>query len=155
MATRTVQTVQTVQPERDTEDGARPAARTRGRGRERAQAQATDEVPRPTRNEVVLHGRLSAPAEERELPSGDVIVTLRVVVSRPPRARAPGVDTIDVVCWSAVTRRTALRLAAGGDVEVTGSLRRRFYGGPTGRQSRYEVEAASVRRLVGGASVGT
>ncbi|MBB2987658.1 single-stranded DNA-binding protein [Terracoccus luteus] len=139
MATRTVK------PERGAEVG-----RTA-----RAREQAGGDVPRPSRNEIVLHGRLSAAAEQRELPSGDVIVTLRVVVARPARARAPGVDTIDVVCWSAVSRRTALRLPAGQDVEVTGSLRRRFYGGPTGRQSRYEVEAVSVRRLVGGASVGT
>lgn len=119
----------------------------------------------PARNEVVLWGRLSAPAEQRELPSGDVIVTLRVVVERPtglPRsagsarrrttdgkARPPGVDTIDVVCWSASTRRAALRLGAGEQIEVDGALRRRFFAGAAGRQSRYEVEAARVRRRGG------
>jgi single-strand DNA-binding protein len=66
--------------------------------------------------------------------------------------RAP-VDTIDVVCWTARTRRAALRLDAGDFVEVGGALRRRFYGGPAGRQSRYEVEAASVRRVAKGAPV--
>ncbi|TQM58140.1 single-stranded DNA-binding protein [Humibacillus xanthopallidus] len=117
----------------------------------------------PALNEVALRGRASAPGEERTLPSGDVIVTLRVIVSREGAAarratggaevrRAP-VDTIDVVCWTARTRRAALRLAAGDGVEVGGALRRRFYGGPAGRQSRYEVEAASVRRVARGAPV--
>lgn len=113
------------------------------------------------RNDVVLWGRLSAPAEQRELPSGDVIVTLRVVVERPPgtgttrrrspdgKVRPPGVDTIDVVCWSASTRRVALRLDGGEQIEVEGALRRRFFAGASGRQSRYEVEAAQVRRRGG------
>ncbi|OFE17655.1 hypothetical protein BA895_15090 [Humibacillus sp. DSM 29435] len=121
----------------------------------------------PVRNEVVLWGRLSAPAEQRELPSGDVIVTLRVVVARPagPRrssgsstsrdsspdskVRSPGVDTIDVVCWSASTRRVALRLVGGEQIEVEGALRRRFFAAAAGRQSRYEVEATRVRRRGG------
>lgn len=114
-------------------------------------------------NEVALRGRVSAPGEERTLPSGDIIVTLRVVVPRQgaaPRRAAPGVearrpsvDTIDVVCWTARTRRSALRLVAGDGVEVDGALRRRFFGGPTGRQSRYEVEAAAVRRVARAATV--
>ncbi|MDN5778682.1 MAG: single-stranded DNA-binding protein [Humibacillus sp.] len=127
------------------------------------------------RNEVVLWGRLSAPAERRELPSGDVIVTLRVVVERPTassrsarsvpgsvrrrttggKVRPPGVDTIDVVCWSASTRRAALRLGGGEQIEVEGALRRRFFAGAAGRQSRYEVEAAQVRRRGGRRRKGT
>lgn len=118
------------------------------------------------RNEVMLGGRLAAAAEERELPSGDRIVTLRVVVPRGPRATRPrpasgqtprtaAVDTIDVVCWTAVTRRCALRLAAGEQIEVVGALRRRFFGGAAGRQSRYEVEAAVVRRWRGAAGRAT
>jgi single-strand DNA-binding protein len=106
-------------------------------------------------NEVHLCGRLSAPAEERTLPSGDVIVTLRIVVPRSRTSRRAGssdgesrpgqVDTIDVVCWSAGTRRTALRLDAGATIEIEGSLRRRFFATPSGRQSRYEVEAQTLR----------
>jgi single-strand DNA-binding protein len=115
----------------------------------------------PALNEVALRGRASAAGEERTLPSGDVIVTLRVIVPREGAAarrtasagdvRRASVDTIDVVCWTARTRRAALRLAAGEGVEVAGALRRRFYGGPGGRQSRYEVEASAVRRVAGGA----
>ena len=146
---------------------------TVGQTARRASTQSEDagSPPEPdateARNEVVLWGRLSAPAEQRELPSGDVIVTMRVVVERPtssPRSagsgsarrrttdgkvRPPGVDTIDVVCWSASTRRAALRLGGGEQIEVEGALRRRFFAGATGRQSRYEVEAARVRRRGG------
>lgn len=117
------------------------------------------------RNVVALRGRLAAPADERELPSGDRIALLRLVVRRdePQRRRRDGVetarratvDTIDVVCWSAATRRTAARLRAGDQVEVEGSLRRRFFGGPGGRQSRYEVEARVLRRVSGAGAAAT
>ncbi|MGW5239662.1 single-stranded DNA-binding protein [Monashia sp. NPDC004114] len=131
-------------------------------------ARTSRSAPRPpeqeaVRNEVVLWGRLAAEAQERELPSGDVIVTLRVVVPRRggpsrPRAATAGaprratVDTIDVVCWTAATRRAALRLGAGEAIEIGGALRRRFFGAAVGRQSRYEVEAGVVRRLSGSGS---
>jgi len=82
-------------------------------------------------NSVRLVGRVSAEPEHRELPSGDQLVQLRVVVARPPRparasrgARGPTaadgsgragsprtqVDTIDVTCWTAGARRAATRL---------------------------------------------
>jgi single-strand DNA-binding protein len=112
-------------------------------------------------NEVRLRGRVAAAPEERELPSGDRIMQLRVIVPRDLTARrrvksgsAPAassrvqtVDTIDLVCWTATTRRSAGRLTAGQTVEVRGALRRRFFGGPAGRQSRYEVEVAALRRV--------
>ena len=117
------------------------------------------------RNEVALRGRLAAEAEERELPSGDHIAVLRLVVPRrPPTGRRRSVvdgprratvDTIDVVCWTAATRRAAMRLRVDDLVEVKGALRRRFFGGPAGRQSRYEVEAAALRRVSGGGVGGT
>jgi len=120
------------------------------------------------RNEVVLRGRVAAEAEDRELPSGDRIATFRVVVPREqPRARTTRtrstvenprratVDTIDVVSWTAATRRTALRLRPGDLVDVEGALRRRFFGGAGGRQSRYEVEASALRRVSGGRPTGT
>lgn len=106
-------------------------------------------------NEVRLVGRVSAEVEQRELPSGDLLVSVRVVVGRPPSARRreagaeprAGVDTIDVACWSARTRASALRLAPGDHVEVQGALRRRFFRAGGAAVSRYEVEAASVRRV--------
>lgn len=120
-------------------------------------------------NEVRLIGRVSGEPTERELPSGDKVVQLRVVVPRPvrraraargqdppstpgqapPAARRPRtqVDTIDVACWTARARAAALRLADGSGVQVAGALRRRFFQAGSGRASRYEVEASSVRRV--------
>ncbi len=96
-------------------------------------------------NEVRLVGRVSAASEARELPSGDTVVQFRVVVPRPPTATgAARVDTVDVACWTARTRRSALRLAAGAVVEVQGSLRRRFFRAGAATVSRYEVEASRV-----------
>lgn len=122
-------------------------------------------------NSVRLVGRVSAEPEHRELPSGDELVQLRVIVVRPARptraARASGggrgsaaaaragesgapraqVDTIDVTCWTAGTRRSAARLQPGQVVEVHGALRRRFFKAGAVTQSRYEVEASLLRRV--------
>jgi single-strand DNA-binding protein len=113
-------------------------------------------------NEVRLTGRVSGNPEQREMPSGDVVVLFRVVVPRPAArlsssARGPSrkgaatVDTIDIACWSARTRRAALRLRQGETAEVTGSLRRRFFRAGGGAASRYEVDAATVARPRAGA----
>lgn len=106
------------------------------------------------RNEVVLVGRVSGGAEERELPSGDLLVCWRVVVERPaPRravpagVRAPTVDTLDCVAWTAAVRRTARGLADGDVVSVQGALRRRFWRAGGGATSRTEVEVEQLRRL--------
>ena len=106
-------------------------------------------------NEVTLVGRVSAAAEERELPSGDVLVSWRLIVDRPPQRRAAPaggravvVDTVDCVAFTAAVRRTAHALAAGDVVRVEGALRRRFWRAGGGPSSRTEVEVAAVRRLV-------
>jgi hypothetical protein len=60
-------------------------------------------------NEVRLVGRLAAAAQEKELPSGDLLMTFRLVVDRPPaqrRERSPTVDTIDCSAWRADVRRS-------------------------------------------------
>lgn len=105
-----------------------------------------------TRNEVLLVGRLAAEPLVRELPSGDQLVTFRLVVERPPGARAPGrrpvsVDTIDCVARSAALRRAAVGWCAGDVLELQGALRRRFFRTPAGAGSRYEVDVAKARRL--------
>jgi len=103
---------------------------------------------------VVLVGRVSGAPEERELPSGDVLVSWRVVVERPaPRraspagVRAPTIDTLDCVAWSGAVRRTARGLADGDVVAVEGALRRRFWRAGAGAASRTEVEVERLRRL--------
>lgn len=93
-------------------------------------------------NAVELTGRISGEPSVREMPSGDELITLRVVVTRD--GGGP-VDTIDLACWTAGARRAALRFADGDRVRVEGSLRRRFFKAGGGAASRYEVE---VRRLV-------
>jgi single-strand DNA-binding protein len=114
----------------------------------------TERATKSTCNEVALVGRVSAPAEERTLPSGDVLTSWRLVVDRPPSKRtlpAGGrpvtVDTIDCVAWAGGVRRTAAGFAAGDVVRVEGALRRRFWRAGAGAASRYEVEVAKTRRL--------
>ena len=96
-----------------------------------------------TVNSVELSGRVSGEPEARVLPSGDELVTLRLVVARP--AGGP-VDTIDLACWSKTARRSAGRLTDGDHIHVTGALRRRFFRTPGGAASRYEVEVTRLSR---------
>ena len=100
-------------------------------------------------NHVVLVGRVSAAPESRELPSGDTLVTFRLVVDRPRSRDRPRrqVDVIDVACWGRRTQRTAAALEPHTAVRVEGSLRRRFFASGGARASRYEVEAERIARV--------
>lgn len=107
-----------------------------------------------SRNEVVLVGRVSGVPEERELPSGDVLVSWRVVLDRPPSRRPARegvrqvtVDTVDCIAWGAGLRRTARSLVGGDVVAVEGALRRRFWRGNGAASSRTEVEVDALRRV--------
>ncbi len=95
-------------------------------------------------NDCLLRGRVSALATDRELPSGEHVVEFRLIVSRTERE---GVDTLDIAAWSGKSRRTALSLKAGEWVEIAGSIRRRFWQGPAGLASRWQIEAESITRL--------
>ncbi len=114
------------------------------------------ESPEPAdHNETRLVGRLRGAPDRRTLPSGDEIVSLRVVVARP----GGGSDTLPVQFGPApapgrrrgvgqVGRRALAavdRLEDGTRIEVVGSVRRRWWGGPDGRRSRVEVLAEIVR----------
>lgn len=80
-------------------------------------------------NTVTLRGRLSADPQERELPSGDRIVTFRLVVARPDPARRrsrQACDVIECVAWTSRLRTKTRRFTAKDTIEVTGALRRRF-----------------------------
>lgn len=105
-----------------------------------------------TRNEVALVGRLAAEAVQRELPSGDVLTSWRLVVDRPARrvpegTRPQTVDTLECVTFAAAVARTATRWQPGDIVSVEGALRRRFWQTPVGAQSRCEVEVVKAKRL--------
>jgi single-strand DNA-binding protein len=95
-------------------------------------------------NDLMLRGRVSAQAVEKELPSGDKVVEFRLIVSRLERG---GVDTLDIAAWSSKMRRSALTLKEGEWVEISGSIHRRFWSGPTGVASRWQVEAAEIARI--------
>jgi single-strand DNA-binding protein len=95
-------------------------------------------------NDCLLRGRVSASATDRELPSGEHVVEFRLIVTRAERE---GVDTLDIAAWSAKSRRTALSLKSGEWVEVAGSIHRRFWQGPTGLASRWQIAGVSITRL--------
>ncbi|MBA3234025.1 MAG: single-stranded DNA-binding protein [Propionibacteriales bacterium] len=102
------------------------------------------------RNDVVLVGRVAAVPAERTLPSGDSIMSARVIVDRDASAQqrsSQRVDTIDCVAWTARVQRSMRAWAAGDLVEVAGSIRRRFFRGATGPVSRVEVEVKQTKRV--------
>ncbi len=95
-------------------------------------------------NDVVLRGRVSQEAVEKELPSGDKVVEFRLIVTREKQS---GVDTLDIASWSAKSRRIALSLTPDEWVEVSGSIHRRFWSSPSGLASRWQVEALEISRI--------
>jgi single-stranded DNA-binding protein len=95
-------------------------------------------------NDLLLRGRVSAPATTKELPSGDKVVEFRLIITRESRE---GVDTLDIAAWSAKSRRIALTLESDEWIEVSGSIHRRFWQSPTGVASRWQIEADEILRL--------
>src|SRR5947199_9635846 len=89
----------------------------------RCQGRRMTETAIEDRNEVVLVGRITSPAAERVLPSGDTITSWRVTVDR----RDDGRDVVDCTAWSARIQRSSLGWQKGDVVQVTGALRRRFW----------------------------
>jgi single-strand DNA-binding protein len=95
-------------------------------------------------NDVRLVGRSSGPALEKELPSGDKVVEIRIVVARDDR---DGYDTLDVALWSAALRKRALSLKENEWIEVVGALRRRFWKTGNVVASRWQVEGRELTRV--------
>jgi single-strand DNA-binding protein len=103
-------------------------------------------APAGHRNEVTVCGRLSAAAVTKELPSGDEIVNWRLLVDREAVDGNRKVDVVDCTTFAARVRRQALSWSEGDLIEVVGALRRRFWRGAGGLQSRCEVEVDSAVR---------
>ena len=89
-------------------------------------------------NVAALRGRLSRPAETRELPSGERLVQLEVTTRRP-EDRA---ETVPVVYYNAPARVASLDV--DDEVIVVGRIRRRFFRAGGAIQSRTEVVADEV-----------
>ncbi len=104
------------------------------------------------RNEIILRGRLSAPAELRELPSGDTLLVFSLVVRRPPqpppraRPREPRQDTITCVSFAKALISRSAGWRPDDVLEVEGALRRRFWRTPTGTAVAHEVDCRRARR---------
>lgn len=115
------------------------------------------EVITLTDNEVLLRGRVRHDPGERELPSGDPLVTVRVVVPRSEAAAARrGVDWVDCSVWSRRLQRQVLTWREGDQVEVRGELRRRFFrsGGATGTLLEVELLGGKVLKRAARAEAG-
>jgi single-strand DNA-binding protein len=105
-------------------------------------------------NSVQLIGELATGAEVRALPNGDEVVGCRIVVRTGSvgygggHKAAPPVrtDSIDCVTSVVALRKRLLSYGPGDVIEVSGALRHRYWRGPGGLNSRYEVELTSVRR---------
>lgn len=110
------------------------------------------------RNEVILVGRLARDPSAKELPSGDVVTSWRLVVDRPSRAagaetgdrpqRRNPPDALECVTFQRELAGSVATYGMGDILEVRGSVRRRFWRTSSGGvASRYEVETTEVRRL--------
>ncbi|MFF5112329.1 single-stranded DNA-binding protein [Streptosporangium sp. NPDC000509] len=99
------------------------------------------------RNEVILVGRLPEVAHIRALQSGGTLGTWRLIVRRRHRGRGARVDTIPCASFETDVIEAVAGWLPDDIVEVTGSLRRRWWGSEGAKSSGYEVEVRSVRRL--------
>lgn len=100
-------------------------------------------------NQVALVGRLSGEAKEKVLPNGSKVVEFRLIIEREKDRSGSKqlVDTIDIATWSAIGRKTALKLDENAWISVNGAIRRRFWQSPTGLASRWQVEASEIKSI--------
>ena len=95
-------------------------------------------------NRVYLRGKLAADAVPRTLPSGDELCLFRLNVERAEGERVR-VDSLDCATAKARVRQTVSRAQPGDELEVSGSLRRRFWRGAGRLSRRYEVSVVAAR----------
>jgi single-strand DNA-binding protein len=106
------------------------------------------EEPEP-RNEVVLCGRISGDPQLRELPSGTVMVSFRMVLTRErtpmtASSKQPS-DWVECTAWGARVRKQASGWRDGDRVEVRGALRRRYFRAGSDARTSVEVEMLAGR----------
>jgi single-strand DNA-binding protein len=100
------------------------------------------------RNDLVLRGRVSAAAEIRTLPSGDDLLTFRLIVRRPvPRARGQAMDVLSCITYDRALQRRMALWQPGDVVEVEGALQRRFWRTGSGTASVCEVNCRRGRKV--------
>jgi single-strand DNA-binding protein len=110
----------------------------------------SDVVERPEVfvNEIRIVGRLNGVPDERELPSGDVVVNLQLAVERiGESAQRQKKDVIDCALWTRSLRTKAVKWQPDDIIDVRGALRRRFFQTAGGLMSRVEIEVESAVRL--------
>lgn len=97
-------------------------------------------------NEVRLIGRLGNSLDTRELPSGTALTSFSIIVDRPAREvhGRTKVDTISCQTTRAQVAGRLQRLDHGQVIEISGSLRRRFWKSGTGLASATEVDVRQV-----------
>jgi single-strand DNA-binding protein len=105
---------------------------------------ATEDEIDNSLNSVVIRGRVSSAGVEKVLPSEDRVVEFRVVLTRENRV---GVDVLDIGAWNSKARKKALALKVDQWVEIEGSIHRRFWQGPHGLASRWQIEASEITRI--------
>jgi single-strand DNA-binding protein len=93
-------------------------------------------------NLAVVRGAISNEPQRRELPSGGAVVQFDVTTRLFPDGRPVSVSV--PIAWNDPPAAAIGAIAAGAEVVVVGTVRRRFFrvGGAT--QSRTEVVAESV-----------
>jgi single-strand DNA-binding protein len=105
----------------------------------------------PGQNSVALRGRVSSAPLERELPSGDTILTFRMVLVRdksPMTTRSKqSSDWVDCVAWGGRARRSVATWRVDDIVEIEGALRRRFFRMDGRTSTRVEVEVLPGRMV--------
>ena len=94
-------------------------------------------------NHVRLIGRVSSIQKEKKLPSGDFVKEFRIVIARG--GKNPSFDVLDIAVWNEVLRKKVRNLEVDSWLEISGSLRRRFWQGTTGVSSRWQVEAQKIK----------
>lgn len=121
-----------------------PLGYIRGMTMVKKKKEIADIEPDYSLNDLLLRGRVSDRAIQKELPSGDTVVEFRLIITKE---RGKGVDTLDIAAWSAKARRSALSLKPEEWIEVSGSVHRRFFQSSSGLASRWQVEAIEIARI--------